>query len=274
MQDTLSYIATGDCLKMMRNIPDKSIDHIITDPPYEANVHKNQVRSVGVNFIQSSKFELDFEPLTQENRVQYALQFVRIARKWILVFCQNEATGDWMRAIQYAGGIFKRTCIWIKSNPQPQLSGDRPAVGHECFVAAYGNPGRSIWSGGGKPGTYQALPEPGRIHATQKPVGLMDQLILDFTQPGETILDPFAGSGTTLVSAKRYGRMCSGMEQNPEMAILAQARIQKTECLIDPSNIFTYSRAKQLGLALVASEVQVADVDSSAPAPGGEAQGA
>jgi site-specific DNA-methyltransferase (adenine-specific) len=242
MADLSSLIVQGDALQLMGELPDKHVDHVITDPPYEDNAHRNQVR------FGKEDQPLFFEPLTQETRVQYALEFVRIARKWILVFCQTEAVGDWKRALEYAGGIYKRTCIWVKPNPQPQLSGDRPAQGHECIIAAYGGPGRSVWNGGGKAGTYQSLPESGRIHPTQKPINLMDQIVQDFTLPGELILDPFAGSGSTLVSCKRYGRRSFGYEADGDVCTSASARLEATESIYDPIDLYIASKTKQLSL--------------------------
>ena len=93
--------------------------------------------------------------------------------------------------------------------------------------------GRSVWNGGGKRGVYEFMVnnfgrEGGynaRQHPTQKPLGLMEALLRDFTDPGDLILDPFAGSGSTGVAAKRLGRRFIGFELNAKYHAIAQARI-------------------------------------------------
>jgi site-specific DNA-methyltransferase (adenine-specific) len=111
----------------------------------------------------------------------------------------------------------------------PQVTGDRPAQGDEAIVIAH-VPGRKRWNGGGKTAIY---PFPlangdGRIHPTQKPEALLEALVRDFTDPGELVLDPFAGSGTTGVACKRLGRRFVGWETQERYQRAAQARIDST----------------------------------------------
>jgi site-specific DNA-methyltransferase (adenine-specific) len=134
------------------------------------------------------------------------------------VFCQIEGAPLWRSSCEVCGLVYKRTCLWVKPDGMPQLTGDRPGMGYEALVALH-KPGRSQWNGGGKHGVY-VIPKgsdgnTGRnVHPTQKPEALMSQLVADFTDDGDTILDPFAGSGTTLVSAKKLGRKAIGIEMN------------------------------------------------------------
>lgn len=238
----------GDCLSEMKSLGAKSIDHLISDPPYEDSAHHDQVaarRAQRNRHLESvEKQELSFEPLTDETRVLYALEMVRVTRGWVLVFCQAEAVGKWKAALEYAGATYKRTCAWVKPNAMPQFSGDRPGQGYEQFVCAWCSPGRSVWNGGGKIGLYfHAIPRGNdRYHETQKPFGLMAEMIEDFTNPGQIILDPFAGSGTTLIAAKALGRRFLGIEQNPEYAKIANERI------LDPASLPERFRGSQLAL--------------------------
>jgi site-specific DNA-methyltransferase (adenine-specific) len=127
-----------------------------------------------------------------------------------------------------------RQAIWIKRGCTPQLTGDRPASGHECISCAHAStantPGRTVWNAGGKRGVYDHPIVSGeREHTTPKPVPLMLELVADFTSPGETILDPFAGSGTTGVAALRLGRRFIGIEKDPTYFRLACDRLRAEE---------------------------------------------
>jgi DNA modification methylase len=113
---------------------------------------------------------------------------------------------------------YVRTLAWVKERPTPQFTGDRPAVGFEAIVLAHPK-GRKKWNGGGKAGVYShpvVQNCPGskgvRVHATQKPLGLMLDLVTDFTNPGDLVLDSHMGSGTTGIAALRLGRGFMGCE--------------------------------------------------------------
>jgi site-specific DNA-methyltransferase (adenine-specific) len=213
------------------SLADKSVDHVITDPPYEAEAHTLQRRfSSGAATV--VECPVSFAPIGLEYRVAVAAEMARVARRWMLVFCQAEAVAAWRDAFLAAGAKYKRACVWIKPDGQPQLTGDRPGMGYESMVTAH-SPGRSRWNGGGKHGVYTVskhTPAGEKTgHETQKPLTLMEALIRDFTDPGETILDPFAGSGTTLVAAKRLGRSAIGMEMNNDYADAARKRIERCQ---------------------------------------------
>ncbi|MBE3134532.1 MAG: site-specific DNA-methyltransferase, partial [Acidobacteria bacterium] len=116
-----------------------------------------------------------------------------------------------------AGLDYVRTGAWIKVGSTPQFSGDRPATGFEAITIAH-QPGRKRWNGGGSHAVW-SVPivlvrgkTKERFHPTQKPQGLMQLLVGQFTDPGDTILDPFSGSGTTLIAARMLERRAIGIE--------------------------------------------------------------
>ncbi len=226
----------GDCLgptSGMASLPDKSIDHCITDPPYEAEAHTLQRRVKPAGWRQSdgavTEVEaLDFEPIKESDRLIVSAQVARSARRWILVFCQAEAVAAWRESLVGAGAVYKRACVWVKPDGMPQLTGDRPAMGYESIVAAHA-PGRSSWNGGGQHGVWN-VPKNDTLasasgHPTQKPLALMEKLVRLFTDPGDLILDPFAGSGTTGVAAIRLGRRFIGWERDPKYHAIACKRL-------------------------------------------------
>jgi len=225
----------GDCLDPvtgMASLGDKSVDHVITDPPYEAEAHTLQRRvkrglsADGVDMRVAEVEALDFAPMTEDQRDLSAYEIGRVARRWALVFCQAEAVGLWKQAMLMAGLNWKRSCIWVKPDGMPQLTGDRPGMGYESIACAHGD-GASRWNGGGSHGVFKVSKSDDRTgHPTQKPIALMEKLIRLFTDPGDLILDPFAGSGTTGVAAIRLGRRFIGWEKDPKYHAIALKRLK------------------------------------------------
>jgi site-specific DNA-methyltransferase (adenine-specific) len=153
-----------------------------------------------------------------------AAELLRVTRRWIVVFCDDEIAQRWRAAF---GDAYVRTGIWVKTDPMPQVTGDRPAQGHEPAIIAH-RPGRKRWNGGGRPATWIYGTSKGNErapHPCPKPFALMRQLVADFSDPGERVLDAFSGSGTTGLACKAMGRSFLGYEINPEYAEIARRRI-------------------------------------------------
>jgi site-specific DNA-methyltransferase (adenine-specific) len=228
----------------MPAMADRSVDVVVTDPPYSEHVHSKSRRGLTVTHVGGAKDEiserrdLGFDSIAQDQMESAADQFARLARRWVLVFCDVESSHLWRGALVSAGLEYLRTAAWLKLGGAPQFTGDRPAVGFEAIVVAH-QPGKKCWNGGGKAGIY-SVPTAidrnrsgldARVHTTQKPVALMEALVLDFTDPGETILDQFAGSGTTGVAALRLGRGFIGFERDEKYHALATERLVNTRAL-------------------------------------------
>jgi DNA modification methylase len=218
----------GSCLDPSTGLAalgDKSVDVVITDPPYEAEAHTSQ-RLVARSGGRLDVEPISFPPITEEERAASAAHMARAARRWILVFCQVEAAMKWRATLEAAGAVYKRTCLWVKPDGKPQYSGDRPGIGYESILACHA-PGRSKWNGGGSHGVFIVNKggDPRTGHQTQKPLALMELLVRLFSDPGELILDPFSGSGTTGVAAIRLGRRFVGWEMNPEYVEMARKRM-------------------------------------------------
>jgi site-specific DNA-methyltransferase (adenine-specific) len=216
-------VEQGDCLEWMAILPNRSVDHVITDPPYSEHTHRNGRR--GDKTDVSRTRDLGFSSLSDDLRRQCAEEFSRVARRWVLVFCDDRLVGPWIDDLENAGLEFVRLGLWIKQGAAPQFTGDRPSQGHEAILVAH-KPGRKRWNGGGSTAIW-TVPIVGgtRYHTTQKPLALMTAMLRDFTEPGDLVLDPFAGSGTTLVAAKCLGRSAMGIELDAHYARVAQRRV-------------------------------------------------
>lgn len=208
----------GETLATLRRFGDKSFDAIITDPPYSEETHANfgkERRNDGV-----VPATLAFPPLDDAMMRALAREFVRLSKTWILVFSDDRISDDWGKAITAAGGARVRRGAWVKTNPKPQMTSDRPGCGLEDIVIGHAFPdtGRRQWdwNGGGKAAVWRGGRDKGFLpagaapddkpHPNQKPEWLIQSLIGQFVPAGGTILDPFLGSGTAFAAALRADR--------------------------------------------------------------------
>lgn len=231
----------GECTEVMPGLA--TVEHVITDPPYSAQTHQG-VRSMRRSELPDAAMQecrtrrvvdLGFEHLDAATRRRCARLFASLATRWVAVFSDTESDWMWRLSLGAAGLQYVRTAWWDRVGGAPQFTGDRPAIAVEAITLAHPL-GRKRWNGGGKRGIY-SVPivanrsghRRSRVHTTQKPIDLMLALVADFTDPGETILDPFAGSGTTGVAALRLGRRFVGVERKREYFDVAVARLRAEE---------------------------------------------
>lgn len=192
-------LVEGEAVAMMKQIiRDKSIDLVCTDPPYGDHTHAMMGRDRRYDGRKTSE-ELGFPPLSQEQIVELAREFVRVAKGWIIIFTDDRTVDSWGYALEDAGARWIRTGYWVKTNPKPQMSADRPSAGVECIVIANVNHGKMEWWGGGRAAVWRGNRDPEGLHPNQKPAWLMQELLGLFGPAGGTVLDPFFGSGSTAV---------------------------------------------------------------------------
>lgn len=218
----------GDCLEVMPTLA--VVDHMIFDPPYEDSLHEiksrasKRIRVDGrldirdLNFVGIDAIRDKFADLSSQQ-----------CTGWFIAFCTIEGVARWADAINPSSIKYKRGCIWIKPDSTPQLNGQGPAQGAECFVVGWCGSGYSKWNGGGKRGIYTHLTSPSDRqgqHPTEKPWRLFVELLHDFTNREQTILDPFMGSGTTLVACAKTGRKGIGIELDPYYFEIACKRVR------------------------------------------------
>lgn len=191
-----------------------SVDCIITDPPYNQKTH------AGARTRKSlSSSPIDFESITEKQFVEFCGNAVGQAKRWVVMSCAWQHAAE----LEKANVPLVRLGVWHKPNGAPQFTGDRPGVGWEA-VAILHREGRKRWNGGGHHAVWVCNVERGQ-HPTQKPLKLLLEWVAKFSDPGETILDPFMGSGTTGVACAMLGRRFIGIEKDERYFDLAVRRI-------------------------------------------------
>lgn len=185
---------------------------VITDPPYDSMTHEG---AIGVS--------IDFEPL--ESPAKTAEFLLRFSSRWCLAFCALEQLGEYKRG---SNGSWVRAGVWDRVINMPQMSGDRPAQGAEG-IAIFHPEGKKSWNGGGKAAIWRVpFEERGfKLHPTEKPLRLIKELVGLFSDAGESVLDPFMGSGTTLIAAKDLGRRAIGIEIEEKYCEIAAKRLSQ-----------------------------------------------
>jgi DNA modification methylase len=231
-QDDAVQIFHGDCLDVLPTL--EKVDHCLTDPPYSEHTHAKQwigaaLTSDGKARVSTAHKGLGFDALTPETQAAFCQQAARIVARWTLAFCDVESIWPWREAVRAAGLDYVRALIWDKVDGAPQFTGDRPAAGAEAIVAAH-QEGKKRWNGGGSRNVLRHAVNGERgakPHPSTKPEPLMAELVSLFTDPGDLIIDPFMGSGTTLVAAKRLGRRAIGIEREEKYCEVAAKRLSQ-----------------------------------------------
>lgn len=234
-----SKVVIGSCTLYREDcrfiLPTIRADHIITDPPYEEHMHaakrgekvfgaKRRIRIDG----HANPPPVDFASIGAM-RQEVTDKIVAACSGWALIFCTPEGVAPWRDALEQAKARYKRACVWVKPDSAPQFNGQGPAMGAEMFVSAWCGGGHSRWNGGGRRNVFtHSCQPPDRTgeHPTEKPISLMGELIELFSSLGDTVADPFMGSGTTGVACIKLGRRFIGVEKDPKYFDLACRRIE------------------------------------------------
>jgi modification methylase len=248
-------ILVGDCVDQLRRIPDRSVDLVFADPPYNLQLttellRPNNTRVDGVDdaWDKFASFE----------------EYDRFTRAW-LAECRRILKPDgalWLigsyhnvfrlgSALQDQGYWILNDVVWRKVNPMPNFRGRRFTNAHETLIWAARDQKsrytfnyeslkasnddvqmRSDWLFPICSGPERLKDDGGRkAHPTQKPEALLHRILLATTNPGDVVLDPFFGTGTTGAVAQKLGRRWIGIERDPDYAKAAEERIAKVKAL-------------------------------------------
>jgi modification methylase len=241
-------IIQGDCLKVLAALPEKSVDVIFADPPYNLQLqgelyrpNMTKVDAVDDSWDQFDSFS-DYDEFTRQWLAGCRRVLKDTGTIWVIGSYHNiYRVGAILMDLDY---WTLNDIVWEKTNPMPQFKGVRFANAHETLIWAQKCKGakytfnyhgirigndekqmRSVWElpicSGGERITING----GKAHSTQKPEALLYRVIVSSTQPGDIILDPFFGSGTTGAVAKKLRRHWIGIERDPRYIRVAQQRI-------------------------------------------------
>lgn len=238
----LMELRFGDCLEVLRDV---KAEACITDPPYSVRQH-NGFRSAS-DFKKEAKRR--HERMAAKGRhpggvfsvgVPYAPIDASWAERafdlidamdcrWLLAFGDHISQRWWDDAVDLRTWLTFAPLGWVKSDGgAPRFQGDGPQSGIEWITAARR---RGAYYCGSLPAYYihpqMSGSAKGKILKGQKPIGLMRRIIRDYTEPGQTVVDLCAGSGTTLIAAAMEGRRAVGAEIDPATFRKAVARLSK-----------------------------------------------
>jgi site-specific DNA-methyltransferase (adenine-specific) len=212
-----STLLLGSCFEIMPHLP--KVDIVVTDPPYSENTHKNAKSNKS---LQPEKKLLTFSALSDDAFIALCRESLRLSDGWVVMTCDYRHA-----ALMYGAPEFIRLGAWVKPNPMPQLSADRPGQGFETILILHAGKRKKKWTRGGGSGIWTFPVINKSLIPTQKPIALLNALIRDFTYEGETVLDPFMGSGTTGMAAQSMGRKFIGIESNEEHFEIACQRFRE-----------------------------------------------
>lgn len=246
----LNDVYLGNCLELLKDVPDGSVDLIFADPPYNLQLkgdlyRPNQTKVDGV-FDEWDRFE-SFEEY-DEFTTKWLTECKRVLKDtgtiWVIGTYHNIFRVG--KIMQDLGFWILNDIVWIKTNPMPNFKGTRFTNSHETLIWAAKSQSskysfhykamkvfnddtqmRSEWYIPICQGEERIKVNGKKVHSTQKPEALLYRVIISSSNMGDIVLDPFAGTGTTLAVAKKLRRNFIGFEKNETYYNVCKERLSK-----------------------------------------------
>ena len=244
-------ILNGNCIKEIKKIPDKSFDLIFADPPYNLQIggklkrpDDSKVNGVDDKWDQFKNFE-QYDNFCKEWLSECKRVLKDNGSIWVIGSYHNIFRVGYH--VQNLGYWILNDVIWKKNNPMPNFRGTRFTNAHETLIWASKNKNskytfnyqslkclnddlqmRSDWTLAICNGSERIKKGGKKVHSTQKPESLLHRVLLASTNKDDLILDPFLGTGTTAVVAKKIGRNYFGIEKEKKYFNVAKQRLKKT----------------------------------------------
>jgi modification methylase len=253
LQATLDKVTEGDCVAEMAKLPDGCVDLVFADPPYNLQLggeltrpDNSRVDGVGEAWDKFADFA-DYDAFTHAWLSQTRRCLKDDGALWVIGAYHNIFRVG--AILQDLGFWILNDIVWRKTNPMPNFKGTRFQNAHETLIWASKSKTsrytfhydalkmlndelqmRSDWTLPICTGPERLRDANGdKVHPTQKPEALLQRILLATSNPGHIILDPFLGSGTTAVAAKRMNRRFIGFERDPTYAAAARARLKEVK---------------------------------------------
>lgn len=214
----------GDCLELLKDIPDGSVDLILTDPPYKTTSRGSSGGTGGMLKSDINKSGMVFKHNTIKFD-EWLPECFRVLREGghAYFMTNNKNLLPMLKAVESAGFNIFKTLIWAKNTA---ITNMYYMDSHEYIIFCRKGKARKINNCGTKSVMFFDNPK-NKAHPTEKPVGLMTQLIENSTNDSDVVLDLFMGSGSTGVAAVNTNRKFIGVELDPDYFKIAQDRINK-----------------------------------------------
>ncbi|GAB5060384.1 DNA-methyltransferase [Heyndrickxia oleronia] len=228
-----------DCLDTMKKLPTNSIDLILTDPPYNIGVfmknrqaNLNRMRS---NFFVGAGWDNEEYNEWMKNMSLFLKESHRVLKKKgaLIMFMSILKVESIVTVAEAVGFYYKTTGIWHKTNPMPRNMNLHFVNSNESWIYFINDGKTGVFNNDGKleldfiqTSVTSAREKKYGKHPTQKPVQLMDHFVELLSNPGDTILDPFMGSGSTGVSSVKSDRKFIGIEISEDYYNLSRERIE------------------------------------------------
>jgi DNA modification methylase len=233
-----SHLLNGDCVELMKKIPDDSVNCIITDPPYNLGLFMHD-RNTNLGKMRDNQFayagwdNMDYKHWKMSMQ-KFLFQCSRVMKKKgaLVVFMSIIKVADIISMAEKYGFYYKTTGIWHKTNPMPRNMNIHFVNSTECWIYFIYKGTSGTFNNNGEvlhdflESSVCPLSEKkfGK-HPTQKPLQIMNKLVVTLTNENDIVLDPFMGSGSTCVSAAMNNRKYIGIELDENYYNIAINRI-------------------------------------------------
>ncbi len=265
----LDKILIGDSIRVMNGLPEHSVDAVFADPPYNLQLGGDLLRPdhSHVDAVDDDWDKFDDFAAYDAFTAEWLKAAKRILKPngclWVIGSYHNIfRVGS---ILQDLGFWILNDIVWCKNNPMPNFRGKRFTNAHETLIWASPSKDakpcfnyeamknmndekqmRSDWHLPICSGNERLRTETGeKVHPTQKPLPLLYRIIMSSTKPGDVILDPFFGSGTTGAAAKLLGRHFIGIDREKHYAKYAEGRIAGIKGVSDTEMLTTYSKREE-----------------------------
>ena len=251
MSKFLNKIVNGNSLEILKTIPNKTFDLVFADPPYNLQIGKklkrpddSKVNGVNDKWDQFKSFD-DYDNFCKKWLTECKRVLKDNGSIWVIGTYHNIFRLGYH--IQNKGYWMLNDVIWRKNNPMPNFRGTRFTNAHETLIWASKNKKskytfnyqslkclnddlqiRSDWTLPICNGSERIKKNGKKVHSTQKPESLLHRILLASTNKDDFVFDPFLGTGTTAVVAKKLGRNYFGIEKEKKYFKAAKQRLEKT----------------------------------------------
>lgn len=222
------YIECGDCLQLMKSIPDKSIDLVVTDPPY---IIDN--KGGGLYTQEDKQYVKQLEGIKDGFSTEVLDELCRVMKKInIYIWCSQKQIVSLIKFFVESKKCNYNLLTWHKTNPVPACGNKYLTDTEYCLF--FREKGVKIYGEFSTKFTYYVTPlnyKDKKLykHPTIKPLNIIENLIINSSQEGEVILDPFLGSGTTAVACVNTNRHYIGFEIDKNYFEIACKRLDEIE---------------------------------------------